>query len=172
MDPNELSTCYEKHHRHLYLVALAVTMDRQAAEDAVHDALERLLRKRRRPDDPVAYVTQAVRNAAIDLVRQRRAHETDLDEVFEAPRVESGRVSPRLLAAALANLRGDERETIWLHLYADMSFREIAVLRGRSLNTIASWYRRGITKLRQALEVEHDPAREGAQKARTARTVG
>jgi RNA polymerase sigma-70 factor (ECF subfamily) len=120
----------------------------------VHDALERLLRKRRRPDDLPAYVTRAVRNAAIDISRKRRRDEP-LQEAFlvavDGPPCEA---SPRVLGEAFAQLRRDERETILLHLYADMTLREIAELRRRSINTISAWYRRGLHRLRTILEVK------------------
>lgn len=75
MTPEELHACYVTNHRRLYLVALAITLDRQTAEDAVHDTLEKLLRHPRHPREPtdlLSYVTRAVRNTAIDLMRRRR----------------------------------------------------------------------------------------------------
>ena len=53
MTPEELHACYVTNHRRLYLVALAITMDRQTAEDAVHDTLEKLLRHPREPTDSI-----------------------------------------------------------------------------------------------------------------------
>lgn len=156
MTAEELLACYLEHHRRLYLVALAVTLDRQAAEDAVHDALVRLLARRRRPDDPRAYVMRAVRNAAIDIVRNRRREELVQQEFLVAADGPSCGISPRTLAEAFGALRRAERETIVLHLYADMSFREIAGLRRRSINTVTAWYRRGLAKLRTFLKVNHE----------------
>ena len=55
--------------------------------------------------------------------------------------------------AVRTDLSDDERETIVQHLYADLTFQEIADLRERPIGTIASWYRRGIEKLKGLLEV-------------------
>ena len=154
MTAEELRACYEKHHRRLYLVALAVTLDRQAAEDAVHDALVRLLGRSRRPREPTAYVMRAVRNAAIDIVRSRRRDEPLRQEFLVGADGPHCGIGPRALEAALKDLRRSERETIVLHVYAGMSFREIAELRRRSINTVSAWYRRGLEKLRSTLKVE------------------
>lgn len=156
MTAEELRACYVKHHRRLYLVALAVTLDRQMAEDAVHDALVRLLAKNRRPDDPTAYVMRAVRNAAIDIARSRRREEPMQQEFLVSTDGPSCGISPHMLAEAFGELRRAERETIVLHLYAGMSFREIADLRRRSINTVTAWYRRGLVKLRAVMKVEHE----------------
>jgi RNA polymerase sigma factor (sigma-70 family) len=154
MTPEALSACYREHHRRLYLVALAITMNRHAAEDAVHDALERLLGKNRRPDNLLAYVIRAVRNAAIDVARRRRREEPVPQEFFVAVDGPVCEISPRILAEAFGELRRNERETILLHVYADMSFREIADLRRRPPGTVAAWYRRGLTRLRRILKEE------------------
>lgn len=158
MTSEELRTCYTTYHRRFYLIALAITMDRQAAEDAVHDALERLLRTKRRPEKLLSYVTRAVRNAAIDHARRRRRFDgaqraQDILEYADEP---CG-ISPAVLVVAFDALHPDEREVIWLHVYADMTFREISDLRRRRLNTVTSWYRRGIKKLQEILEVENEP---------------
>lgn len=153
MTPDELCACYKTHYRRLYLVALGVTMDRQAAEDAVHDALEKLLRKSPEPENLLFYLTRTVRHAAIDLVRQRGRENVRLDDVLVKVSGALCEISPEILASAFAQLRRDEREAVWLHVYADLSFREIATLRRRSLNTVTSWYRRGTARLQKILEV-------------------
>lgn len=156
MTPEELYACYVANHRRLYLVALAITMDRQMAEDAVHDTLEKLLRQPRRPVDPLRYVTRAVRNTAIDLSRRRRFDPLPTDDLLIASDGESCEISPATLAAAFSRLSRDETEVIWLHVYADLPFREIAELRERSINTVTSWYRRGIDKLQAILDSKHE----------------
>lgn len=98
MTPEELHACYVTNHRRLYLVALAITMDRQTAEDAVHDTLEKLLRHPREPTDLLSYVTRAVRNTAIDLMRRRRFDRLPADDLLVAKDGESCEISPTALA--------------------------------------------------------------------------
>ena len=156
MRAEELRACYVQQHRRLYLVALAITLDRQQAEDAVHDALLRLLRKNHRPKDCTAYVVRAVRNAAIDIVRRRRREEPMKQEFLVAAGDMSDTMTTGMLNRAFGQLHRRERETILLHLYAGMTFQEIANLRRRSINTVSAWYRRGIEKIRAALKVENE----------------
>lgn len=153
MSPEDLQACYAANHRRLYLAALAVTLDRESAEDAVHDALENVLRTRRQPANLLGYVMCAVRNAAIDIVRRRRRHDALAEAVFLVEEDVRYEVSPRALTAVFGELRVDERQVIWLHLYADMSFQETSEMRQRSINTVTSWYRRGIERLQELLEV-------------------
>jgi DNA-directed RNA polymerase specialized sigma24 family protein len=77
------------------------------------------------------------------------------EDVLVASADERCDISPRVLTAAFARLARDEREVIFLHVYADLSFREIAESRRRSINTVTTWYRRGIGRLRTILET-HD----------------
>ena len=156
MTAEELRDCYVKCHRRLYHVALAVTLDRQAAEDAVHNALERLLTKHYHPDDPAAYVMRTVRNAAIDIVRKRKREGLMQQKFLAESNDISHAITPRMLDRAFLELRQSERETIFLHIYAGMTFQEIAKLRKRSINTVSAWYRRGLMKLRNVLEVSHE----------------
>ncbi len=156
MTSEELRDCYVKHRRRLYFVALAITLDRQTAEDAVHNALVHLLAKNHRPDNLSAYVMRAVRNAAIDIARSRRWDEPMQQEFLVGTDEVLSTMSPRMLTKAFRKLRRAERETIVLHLYAGMTFQEIADLRCRSINTVSAWYRRGLVKLRTVLEVNHE----------------
>src|SRR5215472_10422628 len=66
-------------------------LDAASAEDVVQEALTRLLMQSRPPDDPVAWMYRAVRNAAIDhakaSARRRRREEAQAQarrEWFEA----------------------------------------------------------------------------------------
>ena len=52
---------------------------------------------------------------------------------------------------ALHRLPSEQREIILLKLSEDLTFREIAEMRDVPINTVSSWYRRGIEKLRKRL---------------------
>jgi len=51
----------------------------------------------------------------------------------------------------MAELPVEQREVITLHLHAGLTFREIALQLGLSINTVQSRYRYGIEKLRTLL---------------------
>lgn len=152
-----LEKLYDGHRRQLFACALSVTQCRDLAEDAIHEAFCRLMPMAARPRNLKAYVFRAVRNAAVDLVRQNNRTVSVVDEYIVDPSdnqrtAAAKKQLQRRLVEALAILSEDERETIVQHLYAELTFREIAELRDRPLGTIATWYRRGIEKLRERLE--------------------
>ena len=65
---------------------------------------------------------------------------------------EKDRIDVNQLNLALSELSDNERETIILKIYDEMTFEEIAKVTGISKNTTASWYRRGIEKLRKIIK--------------------
>ena len=153
---DRLAELFREHSQHLFACALAVTGSCEQAEDAVQEAFYRLFRLRKEPRYLKAYVFRSVRNAALD--QRKRNSSVDLEvsaAVFDLSDEPSDRAGARELARkvdrAMAQLSADERETIVSHLYGTLTFREIAEIRGASSNTVSSWYRRGIEKLRRQI---------------------
>ncbi len=149
-----LRTFYLKHRQEQWSYALSITKNRATAEEAVHTAFTRLLEKPRAPLRLKAYIFQAVRNAAIDQWREQRAGNDAYLELSGRPDVPRNPCVPGEhgnLYQALDQLSADERESIVLKIHLGMTFREIAAIRGVSINTAASWYRRGLEKMREAL---------------------
>ena len=153
----EMERIYDHYGRQLFTCALAITRCPNLAEDAVHEAFCRSFRLAKTPQNIRAYMFRSVRNAAIDQVRpRRRISSLPEDYIFDSS---PGPVDlaeqnqfRRLVAEALLKLSQDERETIVEHLYGDLTFQEIADIRGRPLSTITSWYRRGLAKMKQYVE--------------------
>ena len=152
-----LERIYRNHRQPLYTCALAVTRCPQRAEDALQEAFYRLFRLEQAPDNLKAYVFRAVRNAAVDIVRRSPPPSEPLSPFIfnpeDSPReTAEKREFKRRVAEARLTLSEDERETIVQHLWGELTFQEIAQLRGSPLGTISSWYRRGMEKLRARLE--------------------
>lgn len=154
---HDLEKIYNDYNQQLFTYTLSITHSPQMAEDAMQDAFCRLLSLKSIPESLKLYTFRSVRNAAIDLIRKKSqtvdVNEIDLFATSLNPResVEQEEFSHHA-ASALGQIAENERETIVLHLYSDLSFREIAELQDISINTIMSWYRRGIEKLRELLE--------------------
>ena len=147
----QLQRFYEEHRQGLYTYALSLTRCAEAAEDAIQDAFAKMLRTAA-PTELRPYVFRCVRNAAID--QHRKSIRTD-ELIIDTPA--AGTDQPRdfePLARAMGRLSDEQRETIVLRIYEDMSFREIAEMREASINTVASWYRRGLEQLRHMMESE------------------
>ena len=152
--PDLLRAFYAENQDQLYTYAVAITRQREAAEDAIHQAFHRLLQRDSLPADLRPYIFRSVRNAALDAWRR---YPDRMDSIFDeraeqsllsstAPSLPT--LSPAEAESWLAALSPDERETIILKIYDDFSFQEIADLRAVPLATASSWYRRGLAKLR------------------------
>lgn len=154
MDQSQLKKIFETKSRELFLVALAVTGRKEEAEDAVQDALLACLRSRARPVNEIAYVRVAVRNAAFRVTKKLRLLSGGSDQLawVQVDGEQESSVFASEVNLGLASLAPDQRETVFMHIYIGMSFREIAELRGKSINTVASWYRRGVEQLREKFD--------------------
>jgi RNA polymerase sigma factor (sigma-70 family) len=115
-------------------------------------------RKLARVRAPRAYVRRMAHRAAVDVHRRRqRRGEEPLDSPdlvvggrpdLEA-RVDAGTASRHLLALA-----PEQREAIYLHLFAGCSFAEVGRATGVPTFTAASRYRRGMAGLRRRMGVK------------------
>ncbi len=145
---------YRQHRKGLFTLALSITGRVDSAEDAVHDAMLRLCKSARPPTgDPVAYVFAAVRNAALD--QRRRKGSVSIFDMPE-PTQPAGDIvmeqdMNRLIARALDELPAEQREAVVMHLYTGLTFQQSAQALDVPLQTIASRYRRALTKLRETL---------------------
>jgi RNA polymerase sigma-70 factor (ECF subfamily) len=156
-----LGSVYRDHRQGLFSLALSITGDANRAEDAIHDAFERLFRRLGKPaGDPIAYVFAAVRNASLDQLR-RKPRPTAPDSIFEfLPAVSEP--SPdhaacdaerdRLVRAALDSLPDAQREAVVMRLYSGLSFEQMAEATREPMSTVASRYRRALQSLRASVE--------------------
>lgn len=167
IDRNEALLLYERHSRGLLAYGCAFTASFAAAEDALHHVFERLLRGDIEiAGPPEAYLYRAIRNAALNHIRNR-SRETGLDTEdqsrwFESP---AGMEETALeLQSSLQELPEEQREVVLMHVWGGMTFDEIAIALGTSLNTAASRYRYGLAKLREQFRA---PAGEVAPSRRS-----
>ncbi|MCP4641673.1 MAG: sigma-70 family RNA polymerase sigma factor [bacterium] len=145
--------CYAANRQDLYTYALALTRSQEAAEDAIHTAFANVLQRRRCKGHLRPYLFRCVRNAAIDEHRVRDRHDR-LSHFLVPPDageacVDDGRAEE--LRTALEALGDPERECIVLKTFSGLTFREIGRVMKASPNTTASWYRRGLAKLKALL---------------------
>jgi RNA polymerase sigma-70 factor, ECF subfamily len=142
----DIQRLYQADKQALYTYALAIAGDRRAAEDAIHAAFLNLLQRPTPPESLRPFVFRCVRNAAIDQRRDAIRPDPPASVLNGTHGVDP---TLRLQAdEALAVLSGDERECVVLKLYSGFTFKEIAEVRRVSINTAASWYRRGIERMR------------------------
>lgn len=158
LTPESVKFLYEKHGAALATYASCCGLDFASAEDMVQQIFLKLLRGEAIPSSaPLAYVYRAVRNAALNLLRDRR-REAELPERelwFTHPTADPAEVLS--LQHALRELRDEEREAVVLRIWNGMTLQEIADVTETPLNTVASRYRYALEKLRARLL---EPARQ------------
>jgi RNA polymerase sigma-70 factor, ECF subfamily len=152
MDERTFARLVEEYAGRLYAVAFRMLDNRADAEDAVQRALTKCFAARASYSPRWAASTwlyRALSNVCIDELRRRRPM-TPLDD---HDRTAPPRGSDRLeLTRALEAVPREARLLLALHYVDGLSYRELAAVRGISVNTVKSQLARGKAIMKQALE--------------------
>lgn len=139
--------------------ARALSGNAAQADDLVQDCLERALSRLalwRRHGNLRAWLFTILRNVWIDELRRRKvrpdmnAMDETCDTMASAPN-QMDRLAVRDLAAALALLAPEQRETVLLVGLEGMSYAEVAVVTGVPMGTVMSRLKRGRDRLAQLM---------------------
>ena len=159
---DDIAAWVEEHGPQLVLFARQWVQDMADAEDVVQEAFVSFWPRRGRAHQPVAYLYQSVRNTAQNWTRsrhRRRKHEAQTDR---APWFESDkspleiRETSELIESALEALPIEQREVVVMHIWGNLTFREIAAALETPLPTAQSRYRYAMRRLRSQLEEVHN----------------
>ncbi len=156
-----LRRIYEKYKDELLGLAVALSNDRAAAEDALHDVFVSLVQYAERLQlrtSLKSYLSSCIANRVRNMNRAKTLRTAHLSR---GETVSSGRDGPDRLATsaelsrrveqALEQVPYEQREVIILHLQSGMRFKAIAESQDVSINTIQSRYRYGLDRLRMLL---------------------
>jgi len=142
-----------------YRYALALTHDPNDAADLVQDAVVAILRAEapRRP----GYLVRTIRNRFIDSCRRSQIVVMQpLDEVDEGAALaaidEPLELGETDIGLALAQLRPQEREALYLTCVESYTTREVAEMTGRPRGTVLSLVHRARAKIRDFLGGERE----------------
>ena len=153
MDERTFTRHAEEYAGRLYAVAYRMLGHRADAEDAVQRALLKCFAARASYSPRWAVSTwlyRAVANVCIDELRRRkvRGENVSVDDMRTEPR----RIGERLdLTRALERVPREARMLMALHYVNGLGYRELAAIRGISVNTVKSQLARGKAILKQAL---------------------
>ena len=96
---------------------------------------------------------------ALDALRRTKVRHDSIFEATGTVEASSATAStvggPNELEQWLCLLTPDKRETIVLKIFDEFTFQQIADLRQVPLPTVASWYRRGLSKMKATLTTEN-----------------
>ena len=146
----------------LLRTAVLLAPGREAGEDLLQEALERLLRKWHKVDgDPEGYLRRIMYNRAVDGWRSRARRPEVLGLPAEASVADhASRLDLRLaLIAALELLTPRQRAAIVARYWEQLSEAETAAALGCSVSAVKAAAARGLRTLREAItpDMEHAP---------------
>ena len=149
--------------RSLLIFATAVTGDREAARDAVQDALVAVYLRWRRlivGGEPDAYARRIIVNRHISwwrrLGRRERLTAFAVDPAAITEPAQEGLADTDLARRLLAGLPARQRAAVALRFYDDLAFAEIATVLECTESTARSYVHRALERLRTQLRESDD----------------
>jgi RNA polymerase sigma-70 factor (ECF subfamily) len=146
----------------LFGVTLRILKDRAEAEEALQEVYVKIWQRADRyvPGgfSPISWLVAVARNHALDVLRARKPRGEDIDlaldvadagpdpEQAEANRGERSRIDD-----CLGRLDGDKAEAVRGAYLDGYSYEELATRHHVPLNTMRTWLRRSLLKLRECL---------------------
>jgi RNA polymerase sigma-70 factor (ECF subfamily) len=157
--PEALEGIYALCADDLYGLALWRTGSPADAADAVQNVFVRLAERRSKLKgvrNPRSYLFAMAHRAAVDLRRKARpAREVGDCPFLEAPADDpERRLDARRGSQLLSELPEAQREAVYLHDFAGLTFAEVGRATGVPTFTAASRYRLGIRRLRRMMGVK------------------
>lgn len=162
-DRGAFDLLYRSTSAKLFGVCLRILKDRAEAEEALQEVYVKIWTKADRfavsELSPISWLVAVARNHAIDRIRTRKAAPAELDEAAE---VADPRPGPESLALAgserarifhcLETLEKDRASAVKGAYLSGDSYAELAERFGVPLNTMRTWLRRSLMKLKDCLE--------------------
>jgi RNA polymerase sigma-70 factor (ECF subfamily) len=155
-------TLYRDSSAKLMGVLLRILKERAAAEDALQEVYTRVWLRADRYDPAkgrgMTWLIAIARNLAIDRLRSRMETLDDagLDAVpDQAPRAETRLVAmgeARRIADCFATLEPDRAEAVRGAYLEGLSYLDLAARHAVPLNTMRTWLRRSLLKLKECLD--------------------
>jgi RNA polymerase sigma-70 factor (ECF subfamily) len=159
-----LRRVYDKYRDDLFIIAIALLNDVNAAEDVVHDVFVSFVESLegfKLSGSLRNYLRTCLLNRVRNVWRSERREHMKLEKSKDLrPETADPRESIicneelQQVSKALAKLASEQREVIVLRLREGMRVSVIAKLQGVSVNTARSRYRNGLSKLRSIIGTE------------------
>ena len=149
---------YQDNCDDLYGYAMSIVSNPDDAQDLVQLGLLKLAdlikEKGDFPRFARRYIFGCIRNAGMDIHRRKQIEGRAAFQLRNMINREVATGNQILLSECFNQLSENQRETIILRDIIGYTYREIASIKGVSLFTVASWYRRGMKCLGKLVEEE------------------
>lgn len=167
-DRQAFARLYRRTGAKLFGVCLRILKDRSAAEDVLQDVYVRVWQAADTFDparaSPITWLVTIARNRSIDVLRSRKAASAgetgDMEDVADtvadaAPDPEAAAAASgerRRIDACLDELEADRASAVRFAYLDGASYQALADRFGVPLNTMRTWLRRSLMRLRECLE--------------------
>ena len=155
-DMDALHRLYDAVGNQVYGFALSLVRHPQDAEDVLQETFLRIhahAAQYRPQGKPLAWIFTIARHVALDKRRRQPLVQPLTDTAEEVDLTAVERADHRLLLQSLLNhLSEEDRQILILHAAVGLTFREIATVVGRPLNTVLSRYRRALNRLQSIVK--------------------
>lgn len=168
-DPQAFSTLMQRYFRHVYNFARQYAKRGEDCDDITQDTFYKVWKNLNKYEDGKKFrpwLFTIARNTALDFLKKKRAAvfsdlddtENDLsfadtledDEPLPSEIFENKELAGEL-TAALDHINPDHRAILTLHYQDNLTFEEIATIIGKPMNTVKSWHRRSLIRIRDIL---------------------
>lgn len=154
---------YRRTSAKLFGVCLRVLGDRGEAEEALQEVFVKIWTKADRfavsDLSPISWLVAVARNHAIDRIRARRQATVDIDAAVDVADAKPGPEAQAVaggererIHACLEELEADRSAAVRGAYLDGDSYAELAARHGVPLNTMRTWLRRSLMKLKECLE--------------------
>lgn len=147
----------------LFAIMLRILKDRAEAEEALQEVFIKVWQRAERYDagqaGPMTWLAAIARNHSIDILRARKPEASSIDEAFDLASSEPGPEAAAINASegsridrCMQTLESDRAEAVRKAYVEGLSYQELADFYKIPLNTMRTWLRRSLLKLRECLE--------------------
>ncbi len=153
---------YERTSAKLFGVTLRILKNRAEAEEALQEIYVKVWRRADRyvpgTTSPISWLVAVARNHCLDILRARRPVSDEIDVALEiadaAPDPEANALAGgerARIEACLGELETARAEAVRGAYLDGFSYEELASRHGVPLNTMRTWLRRSLLRLRECL---------------------
>lgn len=153
---------YERTSAKLFGVTLRILKDRSEAEEAIQEVYVKIWQRADRyvagNTSPISWLVAVARNHALDTLRARRPVSDDIDVALEIPdnapspeRATQDTQQRNQIEHCLDTLEADRADAVRGAYLDGYSYEELASRHSVPLNTMRTWLRRSLLKLKDCL---------------------
>lgn len=161
-DRDAFATLYARTSAKLFGVTLRILHDRSEAEEALQEVYVKIWQRADRyvsgAYSPISWLVAVARNHCLDLLRARKPNAADIDAALE---IADPGPDPELAAInggeraridhCLGQLEPQKADCVRGAYLDGLSYEELATRESVPLNTMRTWLRRSLLKLRDCL---------------------